>query len=62
MDKVELRRRFAAVIMQDTLAPGTKVQGAAEIYTVLNLVGRGGMGVVDHVTRSSDGSTWALTV
>ena len=46
--------------MLDTLAPGTQVRGSADTYTILNLVGRVGMGVVYRVTRASDSSIWAL--
>jgi len=36
------------------------VRGAADTYTVLNLIGRGGMGAVYRVQRASDGTQWAL--
>jgi serine/threonine protein kinase len=44
----------------DLLAPNTLVRGAADSYTVLNLIGRGGMGAVYRVQRASDTTVWAL--
>ncbi|GAB4433655.1 MAG: protein kinase [Chloroflexi bacterium OHK40] len=48
------------MITLDLLAPNTVVQGAADRYTILNLIGRGGMGAVYRARRSSDGTIWAL--
>jgi tRNA A-37 threonylcarbamoyl transferase component Bud32 len=48
------------VITLDLLAPNTVVRGAADSYTVVNLIGRGGMGAVYRVRRASDNSIWAL--
>ncbi|MEI8306320.1 MAG: protein kinase [Chloroflexales bacterium] len=44
----------------DLLTPNMIVRGAADTYTVLNLIGRGGMGTVYRVQRASDASVWAL--
>lgn len=49
-----------AVITPDLLAPNTVVRGAADSYTIINLIGRGGMGAVYRVRRTSDGTVWAL--
>lgn len=48
------------MITLDLLAPNTVVRGATDSYTVINLVGRGGMGAVYRVRRSSDNTLWAL--
>jgi serine/threonine protein kinase len=48
------------VIIQDLLAPGALVRGAADSYTILNLIGRGGMGAVYRASRVSDSTVWAL--
>jgi serine/threonine protein kinase len=48
------------MISQDLLAPGVLVRGASDRYTILNLIGRGGMGAVYRVSRASDGTIWAL--
>ncbi|MEI6181230.1 MAG: serine/threonine-protein kinase, partial [Chloroflexales bacterium] len=48
------------MITLDTLAPNTVVRGAADTYTIVKLIGRGGMGVVYKANRASDGSVWAL--
>jgi hypothetical protein len=48
------------VITIDLLAPNTTVRGTADTYTVINLVGRGGMGAVYRVRRASDSTIWAL--
>lgn len=53
-------KREAIVIALDLLTPNTIVRGAADTYTVLNLIGRGGMGAVYRVQRASDGTQWAL--
>jgi hypothetical protein len=44
----------------DLLTPNAIVRGAADTYTVLNLIGRGGMGAVYRVQRASDATVWAL--
>ncbi|NTV99927.1 MAG: protein kinase [Oscillochloris sp.] len=44
----------------DLLTPNTIVRGASDTYTVLNLIGRGGMGAVYRVQRASDATIWAL--
>jgi serine/threonine protein kinase len=48
------------VIGLDLLTPNTIVRGAVDTYTVLNLIGRGGMGAVYRVQRASDATVWAL--
>ncbi|NNJ10377.1 protein kinase [Chloroflexales bacterium ZM16-3] len=48
------------MIAPDLLTPNITVRGAADTYTVLNLIGRGGMGAVYRVKRASDGTVWAL--
>jgi serine/threonine protein kinase len=48
------------VISVDLLAPNTVVRGLADSYTVVNLIGRGGMGAVYRVRRASDNTVWAL--
>ena len=48
------------MITLDTLAPNTVVRGTADTYTIVNLIGRGGMGVVYKANRASDGTIWAL--
>ena len=45
---------------QDLLTPNMIVPGTTDTYTVLNLIGRGGMGTVYRVQRTSDASVWAL--
>ncbi|PDW04368.1 protein kinase [Candidatus Viridilinea mediisalina] len=47
-------------MIQELLTPGTLVHGASEQYSVLNLIGRGGMGAVYRVRRASDQTMWAL--
>jgi len=49
-----------AVSTPDLLAPNTVVRGAADSYTIVNLIGRGGMGAVYRARRASDGAIWAL--
>ena len=44
----------------DMLAPGTVVRGAADTYTIVNLVVHGGHGGVYRASRASDGTVWAL--
>lgn len=46
--------------MFEQLSTGNVVQGNKGRYEVMNVVGRGGMGVVYRVRRSHDGTTWAL--
>ena len=48
------------MITLDTLAPNTVVRGTADTYTIVKLIGRGGMGVVYKANRASDGTVWAL--
>jgi serine/threonine protein kinase len=48
------------VIIQELLVPGALVRGALDSYSVLNLIGRGGMGAVYRVSRASDSTVWAL--
>jgi serine/threonine protein kinase len=48
------------VITIDLLAPNTVVRGTADTYTIVNLIGRGGMGAVYRVRRASDNTIWAL--
>lgn len=45
---------------QDLLSPNDTLQGTNGDYVVLNLIGRGGMGAVYRVRRTSDNSIWAL--
>ncbi len=46
--------------MFDQLANGITVEGRRGRYEVLNVVGRGGMGVVYRARRHNDGSVWAV--
>ncbi|MBO9339886.1 MAG: serine/threonine protein kinase, partial [Chloroflexus sp.] len=48
------------MLMLDRLPDNLTIQGTTDAYTVLNLIGRGGMGAVYRVRRTSDGSIWAL--
>ncbi|MBO9318078.1 MAG: protein kinase [Chloroflexus sp.] len=48
------------MLMLDRLPDNLTIQGTTDAYTVLNLIGRGGMGAVYRVRRVSDGSIWAL--
>ncbi|RRR73106.1 MAG: FHA domain-containing protein [Candidatus Viridilinea halotolerans] len=48
------------MIMQELLAPGTLARGTNDSYSVVNLIGRGGMGAVYRVHRASDQTIWAL--
>jgi serine/threonine protein kinase len=47
-------------IKNNLLADGTLVRGTRDSYTVLKLIGRGGMGTVYRVQRASDNTIWAL--
>jgi serine/threonine protein kinase len=46
--------------MSDLLAPNTVVYGARGDYTILGIIGRGGMGAVYRAQRMADGTIWAL--
>lgn len=48
------------MLMPDRLPDNLTVRGTNDAYTVLNLIGCGGMGAVYRVRRVSDGSIWAL--
>lgn len=44
----------------ELLAPETHIRGVRAEYRIINLVGRGGMGVVYRAQRLADGTVWAL--
>ncbi len=46
--------------MFDLLQPDTTLHGTHSDYVILNPIGRGGMGAVYRVRRTSDNSIWAL--
>jgi hypothetical protein len=46
--------------MSDLLAPSTVIQGRHGDYTIVNIIGRGGMGAVYRAQRLADGTIWAL--
>jgi serine/threonine protein kinase len=48
------------MIVEELLKRGDTLRGNYGEYTILNLVGRGGMGVVYKVQRADDASEWAL--
>lgn len=45
---------------ESLLTPNTVLQSSREKYVILNLVGRGGMGAVYRIRRTSDNTIWAL--
>lgn len=47
-------------MLLDLLTTNDTVRGKRDVYTVLNLIGRGGMGAVYRVRRNSDASVWTL--
>jgi serine/threonine protein kinase len=55
-----IRSSSTIVVTLDLLAPNTLVRGSADTYTIINLIGRGGMGAVYRARRNSDGTVWAL--
>jgi serine/threonine protein kinase len=55
-----IRSTSIIVVTLDLLAPNTLVRGSADTYTIINLIGRGGMGAVYRVRRTGDGAIWAL--
>lgn len=48
------------MVAVDLLAPNTVVRGLADTYTIVSLIGRGGMGAVYRVRRAADNTVWAL--
>jgi serine/threonine protein kinase len=48
------------MIVEELLKRGDTLRGNYGEYTILNLIGRGGMGVVYKVQRADDGTEWAL--
>lgn len=46
--------------LPDLLAPDTVIRGQRGEYKLINLIGRGGMGVVYRAQRQADRSIWAL--
>lgn len=48
------------MMVADQLATGTMIDGRRGRYEMLNVIGRGGMGVVYRARRQGDGTLWAV--
>jgi serine/threonine protein kinase len=53
-------RKTDPVVAVDLLAPNTVIRGLADTYTIIALIGRGGMGAVYRARRAADNTVWAL--